>query len=1847
MNMCRSSRLQLVMKMALFLCCARQDPVTECAAHVDPCSIHLRAEIINACAGVPGRRRHRRRSTGEQANADLENSVRTYFVHLGDAGNEQHRRAVSEAAGQRLERFIPHNTFLLDLSPYALQRTQALVGSSVLWMGELEPHHKLASAALQNLVATLHQHHLHSGSRQQTDIVLVARMRAANALALVSPYERALCLAGFAVSVKASGKHTLHIRQITLQQPGMCADRGEHSTKGHSRVVTEATKDGAQELWVQGVAAWLAAQHDVIWIEPKARLSARNKYAAMIVQGGFERGQRVCLPCAYSACPNCSRTDTASTPIWNMGLKGQGEVIGVGDTGIDVDSCFFWDSNGGSRPGPPLAPVKSTTHRKIVSYQGGHGAGTGDASDGVRGHGTHVVGSIVGSVDAAFKPGDEISQHSGMAPSAKVAFFDLESGGQGLDVPDDLGEDYFRWAYEAGARIHSNSWGDSSNEYTLLTADTDDFVWHHPDLLVLFAAGNDGDKDEPAHTVGAPATCKNCLSVGASQSDERDALADGNRLEVILKSQAGTQNVIGEYLASSASFGPALDKLMHGEISFASFLGKACEPLGKNETAPFQDKQLIAVVQRGTCVFVDKVRHAQEAGAVAVIVTNSVEGDPIAMGGDDESVTIPAVMISKEDGQRMYNLTRDSPGQQLSLELTVARSLPSFHQDNLAAFSSLGPTSDGRLKPDIVAPGEDVHSAYSDGQAYSYQCEADGKSARAALTRMSGTSMSTPIVAGSAALVRQYFREKYLSAAGTAGTWMLQEDADGFQPSAALLRAVLINGAQDLSQMLGRRGSSGDLLLPAPSMQTGYGRINLVESLQVPSVATSPSLVVLDAPAQSSLSTTETARVAQGQVKRHCVKVGASAVRPLKITLAWTDPPSLPNSAEALVHDLDLVLYHRESDTLLYGNHRLRDGSDVVTDTLNPTEQVIVDEPAVDSVYVVYVLGTRVVRERFVDGSVEELKFRGQTSGRAETSVQDYALSITGSQLEALSATDPICESVDCPRNCSGHGRCDEGKCMCTGAFWGADCALLKSCPMGEGGIVCSGHGSCEIEQATCQCADGFSGRACQQFACISGTVTNLTVSLSREILVESCSEGSTYNQLAACAWQLFPEAAGGVYLMASLERLQVESQGFLFPMAPGCDGRKDCADKCSYDALHVVHGRLERANTSLLSSDNQGQPCHDWAQSHPGYAGTFCGDLDWISSDGEPLALPFLARNQPLSLVFCSDIGVQPGSGFAVRVAAVPCPHNCSGHGSCGEVQQASVAEPGCDCQEGWDGDFCEHQSVHCDPQKSPMHDVSTGDGAFNVSAGRTVQGKYVCVELDEFADYGRPLHPDGSWISDVRPMGLLVCAPGYSGESCEKPYCDGYLNLTWSTAHIASHDGNHSRMYRNGTNCRWLYPVKAARPSIGPNNSDLFLHNLAMVNITFLDLEYQHDYLEIVCVTQQNDTKRLVGRFSGATPCSDKSCWRGGGGTECRDSRERCVAQREWKWLALQVHNSWCPWLELTFSSDNSKSARGFSAVISRQSTSEPLLRPFVEATITFFNHSIADIHGKTKSILSAVARAAQVTELDVAMTQAVGHLDVRKWSVPAQSAVLTVDKKRAGRRPVQDDIEHQHRHVTVTVQVFAHKTDAPEPSAWAIYHRLARQTHHSSPVSPTPNSDDFPFGQEALWVWETEGEGQVEIWKESEGEGSTLIQTLKASDAGFDRLALRMLRVSISGAALPLYYEYDNQTTSERIVEILRHASARDTAFYFIGVLSVLLLAGLICTALWLKSRWLVRRQYKTQVDETELEDIGATVRREHSLEAQDCPPAPVPQRAALLWGLGRTRPVDRIEEHECAS
>ena len=63
----------------------------------------------------------------------------------------------------------------------------------------------------------------------------------------------------------------------------------------------------------------------------------------------------------------------------------------------------------------------------------------------------------------------------------------------------------------------------------------------------------------------------------------------------------------------------------------------------------------VALIDRGNCNFTVKVKNAQLAGAIAVVMVNNVQGAPITMGGTDNTVTIPAIMVSINDGQILKN----------------------------------------------------------------------------------------------------------------------------------------------------------------------------------------------------------------------------------------------------------------------------------------------------------------------------------------------------------------------------------------------------------------------------------------------------------------------------------------------------------------------------------------------------------------------------------------------------------------------------------------------------------------------------------------------------------------------------------------------------------------------------------------------------------------------------------------------------------------------------------------------------------------------------------------------------------------------------------------------------------------------------------------------------------------------------------------------------------------------------------------------------------------------------------------------------------------------------------------
>jgi hypothetical protein len=98
----------------------------------------------------------------------------------------------------------------------------------------------------------------------------------------------------------------------------------------------------------------------------------------------------------------------------------------------------------------------------------------------------------------------------------------------------------------------------------------------------------------------------------------------------------------------TTNFGPTIETTITGDFVLANDSSgtatEACNSFGADATGK------IALIRRGDCPFVQKVKNAQDAGAIAVIMMNNVSGEPIPMGGEDASITIPSVMISKGDG---------------------------------------------------------------------------------------------------------------------------------------------------------------------------------------------------------------------------------------------------------------------------------------------------------------------------------------------------------------------------------------------------------------------------------------------------------------------------------------------------------------------------------------------------------------------------------------------------------------------------------------------------------------------------------------------------------------------------------------------------------------------------------------------------------------------------------------------------------------------------------------------------------------------------------------------------------------------------------------------------------------------------------------------------------------------------------------------------------------------------------------------------------------------------------------------------------------------------------------------
>lgn len=262
-------------------------------------------------------------------------------------------------------------------------------------------------------------------------------------------------------------------------------------------------------------------------------------------------------------------------------------------------------------------------------------------------------------------------------------------------------------------------------------------------LAVVAAAGNEGDLGEeyPAlSSISAPATAPSVIAAGATTN-----------AHIFLNSVRVTGSDVPEPLRRfTAVFGdgpvPAqpLTAPLRDAAAVGSGNGTGCLgfPIGSLEG-------VFALIRRGECTFLQKLRNAQQAGAVGAIFYQDDPASPLFSPGGLASVSIPAVMVDFAFGTALREFLAAHPERPVTLDPGLFPANVATG-DRVASFSSRGPNiGSAALKPDLTAPGSDIYTAT---QTFDPEGAIQDPSG---FTVLDGTSFSTPLVAGGVALVKQ------------------------------------------------------------------------------------------------------------------------------------------------------------------------------------------------------------------------------------------------------------------------------------------------------------------------------------------------------------------------------------------------------------------------------------------------------------------------------------------------------------------------------------------------------------------------------------------------------------------------------------------------------------------------------------------------------------------------------------------------------------------------------------------------------------------------------------------------------------------------------------------------------------------------------------------------------------------------------------------------------------------------------------------------------------------------------------------------------------------------------------
>lgn len=398
-----------------------------------------------------------------------------------------------------------------------------------------------------------------------------------------------------------------------------------------------------------------------------------------------------------------------------LGFTGKGIKVGIIDTGIDRDHPAF--------SGRVIAGTDFVGDAYDASNPDTSTPVPDDNWDDCGGHGTHVAGIVGGN--------DSSTGFKGVAP--EVSFGAYKVFGCEGSVNEDIIIAALERAYTDGMNVvnmslgSSYGWGEGAEPRVASRL-------VKQGVIVVASAGNSGANG--AYTVGDPAAGENVISVASIENTKlvvkTFTVNPGTKTVNYMEGDNVTPPTSGTFLVAKTS----TDKLT---------TNGGCLVSG---TSPFAANSLsgkIALIRRGGCTFAEKVKNAQDAGAVGVVIYNV---DTTYLSPAVGTNTIPVAFVNSTDGEAIYDLitageaTPSDATDDASMTWTADEATIDNPPANTAStFSSIGMTADLDFKPDVAAPGGNIKSTFP--------LEKGGYAV------LSGTSMASPHVAGAAALLLQ------------------------------------------------------------------------------------------------------------------------------------------------------------------------------------------------------------------------------------------------------------------------------------------------------------------------------------------------------------------------------------------------------------------------------------------------------------------------------------------------------------------------------------------------------------------------------------------------------------------------------------------------------------------------------------------------------------------------------------------------------------------------------------------------------------------------------------------------------------------------------------------------------------------------------------------------------------------------------------------------------------------------------------------------------------------------------------------------------------------------------------